>query len=358
VISTLAVVAFVASAAGRGWAWAAGVSIGLLAIVVAFVVYGVLFAAAWLLRLMLRPWRGKGPTATTKSLVIGFIAVANLAGCAHSAWAVSGGSITLPMLGPKQVNNTGLELTIDTTWVDSFGYRPVRVELRSITGPVAADRVLSVRFRPRMGYTQQSSTAVTQVIELPAGSSAARATISVPQEGTWGSFELDVFEDGQYVEQLSIGPNAAWTSWSGTEQGDRSLPVILELASASRPAAAKIQIGGSSPEELIVKGDGTTGAPTSPSSQGFAQKDSININALPTQWIDYSGVDVVMCSRGDLQALADKFPDQWRAIGEWLRDGGNLVVYGVGKKWEQIAELEQTVGLVERAAQGGIDRQD
>ncbi len=48
IMAALAVVAFVTSTAGRGWAWAAGVSIGLLAIVIAFAVYALLFGVAWL----------------------------------------------------------------------------------------------------------------------------------------------------------------------------------------------------------------------------------------------------------------------------------------------------------------------
>ncbi len=358
IVAALAVVAFVASAAGRGWAWAAGVSVGLLAIVVAFVVYGALFAVAWLLKLMMRPWSAKRPAAAAKILVVGFVALANLVGLAHVACAVSGGAITLPMLGPNQANSTGLELTIDTTWVDSFGYRPVRVEVRSITGPVAADRVLSVRFRPRLGYTHLASASATQTVEIPAGSSAARATISVPQEGAWGSFELDVFEDGQYLEQLSIGRNAGWTSWSGTEQGGRSLPVILELVDAGRQTRVNIQIAGDSLEELLVKSDSKAGPQASPGSQGFAQRDSIGITDLPTQWIDYSGIDLVICSRAQLQVLAEQYPDQWRAIGQWLRNGGNLVVCGVGKNWEQVAELERAIGLVERNAKVGGEERD
>ena len=53
IISVLAVAASVVSPAGRGWAWAAGVSIGLLAIAVAFVVYSVLFGVAWLFSLVI-----------------------------------------------------------------------------------------------------------------------------------------------------------------------------------------------------------------------------------------------------------------------------------------------------------------
>ena len=166
IVAALAVVAFVISTAGRGWAWAAGVSIGLLAIVIAFVVYALLFGVAWLLARLLGRLRSKAPPSSTNTLIAGWLVLFSSLALGQSAWAASGGAITLPMLGPNQVNTTGLELTIDTTWVDSFGYRPVRVAVRSIAGPVIADRVLTIRFRPRMGYTQQASVEVSQILEI------------------------------------------------------------------------------------------------------------------------------------------------------------------------------------------------
>ena len=245
------------------------------------------------------------------------------------------------MLKGEQTNKSGLELTLNTIWVDSFGYRPVRVEVRSIAGPVAADRVLTIRFRPRIGYTQENSVAVTQRIEMPAGSTSSMQTISVPQEAAWGSFEMDVFENGQYVEQLSIGPNAAWTSWSGTDQGDRSLPVILQIINADRSQPVKILIGGDSPEELIV-----------------GQKSGVAVGDLPTKWLDYSGVDVVICSQAELQTIVEQFPAQWGAMHDWLRNGGNLVVYGAGKNWERVADVEKMVGFTGQDAKVGADTND
>src|SRR5690606_23875057 len=131
----------------------------------------------------------------------------------------------------------GLTLEISTKWVDSTGYRPVRVELTSTTGPVTADRVLTLRFRPRIGLTDRDSIIAQQVIELPAGATSTNATIAVPQLSMWGSFVLEVYEAGQYVPELSVPDTVSWTSWAGTFEGDLALPTML-LLSGNLPQSA------------------------------------------------------------------------------------------------------------------------
>ncbi len=163
--------------------------------------------------------------------VLLFALVASL--CSLSAIrseGASGGTWTVPQLQPGEVNQTGLTLTIDTIWVDSGGYRPVRFAVKSLTGPVVADRVLSITFRPMQNYTRNASVAVTQTIEIPAGSSSAEATMSVPQLCTWGMFTLDVYEDGESVKQLSIPESVSWISSGATTKGDSASPVTLLLS--------------------------------------------------------------------------------------------------------------------------------
>ena len=85
IVSVLAVAASVVSLAGRGWAWAAGISIGLLAIAVAFVVYAVLFGVAWLFSLVIRPGQSKAITSTTKTLLGTLFVLFNLCAIEHIA---------------------------------------------------------------------------------------------------------------------------------------------------------------------------------------------------------------------------------------------------------------------------------
>src|SRR5262249_42642724 len=149
---------------------------------------------------------------------------------AGTAAAASGGPQTLPHLAPGEVNKAALTLTVDTAWVDSPGYRPVRIVAKSTIGPVPADRGLSVTFRPMEGYTANESVAVTQTIEIPAGGTTAEMTMAVPQLCQWGRMGLDVYEDGEHLKQLSISEGGSWISFSNTNKGDGASPVTLILS--------------------------------------------------------------------------------------------------------------------------------
>ena len=65
----------------------------------------------------------------------------------------------------------------------------------------------------------------------------------------------------------------------------------------------------------------------------------------PTKWVDYTGFDVMIVSLNKLETLVTKHPAQWSAIRDWLHNGGNLIVYGVGKKWQELDKLQRLLGL-------------
>lgn len=346
VTAATAVICAAGAWATQGRAWAVGIVAAVVVTLAAFAVFALLYLLAWMLAIVARrkennnlppeqkppasaePESTTVPPSATACLIIAGLVNTVLAA---TAWAGSGGSVTLPFGAAGTQNPTGLTLKIDTAWVDSTGYRPVRVELTSITGPVASDRVLTLRFRPRIGLTNRDSIIVEQTIEIPAGQSAAKATIAVPQLTMWGSFILDTFEDGEYVAGLSVPDNVSWTSWAGTFDGDSALPTAILLSDISETA---LNVGPVSPPVIYFLPDGKS----SPLSAGGSP---IRTYAdLPTRWIDYSGVDMMIVNFDDLQNLAQDHATAWNAIGQWIRNEGTLVVYGVGEKWEGLDALQ------------------
>src|SRR5690606_14746015 len=66
---------------------------------------------------------------------------------------------------------------------------------------------------------------------------------------------------------------------------------------------------------------------------------------LPDQWLDFSALDVVAISAGQLQDVATRFPARWQALRDWTLAGGNLWIHDLGRNWERTAEVEALLGL-------------
>jgi hypothetical protein len=260
---------------------------------------------------------------------------------------------------PAAGNTTGLVLTLDTTWIDARGYRPVRITVAP-TAPTPADRSLRVSFRP-----SNQSVAVTGDIDLPAGFTSVTTTLSVPQYAPWGSVAFDVWEDGEHVRELSIPQGSFGIGWN-QYSGDNASPAILVLNSKlngniilnalSRSGQPVLQIG---PTVSVSTTAGYIRGNTPRQFQISSSNTISSMAELPDRWIDYSALDVIIASRQDLQTLVEQHPRQWTAIRRWLSAGGNLWVYGVGqvrpqlhwnqwkldqdKPWEHLADVNRWV---------------
>ena len=100
-------------------------------------------------------------------------------------------------------------LNIDTRWVDSNGYRPVRMEaVNLLPGPWPTPGA-----RPRTARFASSSSRGLDVGRrhaagdvLPGdsqGKTREQTTVAVPQNIGWGSFAIEVYEDGELLEDMS-----------------------------------------------------------------------------------------------------------------------------------------------------------
>lgn len=247
----------------------------------------------------------------------------------------------------------GLRMSIDTRWGDGFGYRPVRINVAPLT-PLVADRSLQVELlMSRRSNPDWLDLRVVQSIELPAGSgpgNPVQATLSVPHHVPWSSYKINVSEDGKLLEKLSTG----WTQVSDAQaraQLHEILPVMLvvgdQLPDTSRLVAPF-------PNELYSQ-FAQWQAPRPRSGAARPQLPiavSCSLGELSQRWIDYSSLDVVCLSLGELAQLEKNHPQTLQAVLDWAAAGGNLWVYGVGWEWHRLGELERLVGL--RLANGQL----
>lgn len=287
---------------------------------------------------------------------------------APESFAGSGAVVTFPQPGTKI--KSGLLMTVDFRGVDGNGYRPVKVEFRTITGaPLTADRQLRIVLTPH-SYNAMNTTEVTQVVELPEGSTATTATIAIPQSSLWYSSEIEVFEDGEKLTDLS----SMGIGWPGTNYWDWSeaRPVAL-LVDSNIPARLKRES-----DIATFKARGTDPAPThtlpdirilnnlfpdpNRGNTFFADQKISDVTLLsqiadlprmemlppaelPERWIDLSQYDFTIISLADLKLLADKEPQKLKALAEWAASGPLLLVTGVGNDFAGLAEIERALSL-------------
>ena len=145
----------------------------------------------------------------------------------QSAAAGTGNVVQLPARGVKSVS--GVKVTLDTTWAQGSGYRPVRIELTNWPlGPTMADRSFRIELSPNSWGGRLGTVTVSAFVEMPEGAASVSATIAVPQTEAWGSVWLEVYEDGQRLNDVSSSMN---TATFGGYQWEERAPAILIIDS-------------------------------------------------------------------------------------------------------------------------------
>ena len=279
----------------------------------------------------------------------------------------SGGHVALPapaQNGKPSPNKSGLTISIDTVWLPADGYRPVRITVTPVA-PASSDRTLQIRLTPmgERGYQPESSIQVTRTVDIQAGSTPAATTIPVPQWAAWLGLKLDVFEDGKRIDELSAGdvfPNSEISIGGGSAPVRATLresPAILLLGGSLKDAdAAK--------DRILFPGRPGNGfrrfgnpavfrearlmysETALPAGTALGNGPSLPpIAGLPEQWLDYSGIDVVLLPLDKLNDLVTNHPSQWAAIRSMVNAGGGLWVYGVGDDWQRLPALEELLDL-------------
>lgn len=286
-----------------------------------------------------------------------------------SLQAGSGSIVSLPMPGKKVT--TGLNLEINTEWVDGNGYRPVTISISPLGGGAApADRTLDVTLRP---HSQQWGIVMPNVstsVKLKQGQTVGTKTIGMPQFQSIGYIEIVTYEDGRECDDLSDRVSTAWNSIYGWSEaaptilfidsdappGGRSTRLVIAPAQATTKKEKK-------PEKLpdirplasmfmtTANGTNLAIAGLDPSediddrgllslTNFFTRIDFLHPDTLPTEWVQLTAVDFIFVSMADLRMLHRK-PKTWEALRRWLSSGTTLCVYDLGENFSDLAELEQ-----------------
>lgn len=308
---------------------------------------------------------------------------------AGTAPAGTGEVISLPMgTAPKH----GLRLDIDTYWVAANGYRPLRVTATNLlAGPTSPDRTIRVEVSPRSWRWGETEPSVSFYIEIPEKTARVNQIVSIPQSARWRAISIDVFEDGQWLEDLStetgvpmINPRN-WMSWS------EATPAIL-IVDSDTPPGANRQRSMAVPQLIGPSARGPAATNRLPDVRYLAvlypdpnnnndlsylrlesettddftlqvvdQMSKIEMlppDDLPTKWIDYTCFDLTFVTWDDLELLVNKHPARWQAIRDWVATGPTLCVYDMPLDSEHLRALERRLDLPPISQTGGESNDD
>ena len=225
----------------------------------------------------------------------------------------------------------GLRLDVDTRWPDGCGYRPVRITVTP-TAPIAANRTLVFEFTTSvLGWREgDDPCTVTQEIELPAGTGPVTTTIPIPYVPGHDEYEYRVGEGGVGI----LGLSGRGTFQQNHYEHDS--PRVLLVADE---AVDSDGLGGVFSTSFRQSGSKQAGRQPLPTFMTMEPKD------LPSRWIDYTALDMVCLSFGDLQDLKAEQPEVFHALLEWTACGGNLLVFDVDLAGERRMVLEALLDL-------------
>jgi hypothetical protein len=271
---------------------------------------------------------------------------------------------------------SGLRLTVDARWIDASGYRPVRVEVTPWPpGPAPADRNLRVVLWPHPYHWGRRAVAVSQVLELPQGATAARTTMSVPQDYAWSSLGVEVYEGGVRLEDLCEGQDgysfSRGTEWSEArpsvlvidaevpdrdqraamarrwQLGNRTEPIPDWTLPDIRPLIGRFGDSELSPPASAAALKESAGGDLDPlvALQQSTRIEMLSFGELPERWIDYTMFDLICIGRGDLTQLVEQHSPRWQAIRDWLVSGSTLCIYDMELDLADLQELDRLLSL-------------
>jgi hypothetical protein len=216
---------------------------------------------------------------------------------------------------------SGLRLEFDTRWVNNYGYRPIRVRVKS-PKPTTADHLITIRLYAGSSDWRAGSTGVEQDFNMPMGSTSAETVIDCPQYYSGHRYWWDAWVDGVKDDDLSVNMYTAWQFTAANPGNPTSTNLKFLMLSSSQHGYQVFN-----PRANLFEALG------------------LELGDLPERWIDYTSFDVISLTPAELIAVASKRPKAFEAISRWVRSGGQLWVGDAGPDWERLGGVERLLGM-------------
>jgi hypothetical protein len=160
---------------------------------------------------------------------------------------------------------------------------------------------------------------VDHALVLRGGDASVSSEFLVPQYLDWHLYGWEIWVDGQLDENLTGEVN------NNQQNMSQSLTVL-----ATPPDPSNVQI------QMALQGP--SGSSVSLVSLGAAD--------MPTDWLGYSSLDLVVMPASHLPVMAETAPKQTDALLRWVRTGGNLWLVESGPNWQRLELIEPVLAEV------------
>jgi hypothetical protein len=233
--------------------------------------------------------------------------------------------------GPTYSGESGLRLYVKSDWPGQYGYQPLQITVES-PKPATSDVVVEFRFNGGTWGSSRNGVTARKQFVLPQGKTKASMDLLVPQYNSWNLCRWETYVDGALDEDLTVTQIDIGTLRSfnqGNNVNDVSALGVMLSDSQHRAASTNLGLAYSVGAAMVHRSDPEN---------------------LPTDWIAYTSLNVVLMPADRVDQFFADYPQQAKALLDWVATGGNLWLVGAGRQWQHLPEVEQLL-----AQREGID---
>ena len=240
-------------------------------------------------------------------------------------------------VGPSQATKAGFTMTLLAPRVGNEGLHPIKIQFNPLGKRFARQRDLKILLRPRDQYVGVLDYQFECRVSLPQDATTYETTVLVPHFHRWESCWMRVYEDGRPLgktaTQLNLPrPVLDWGQQVGfgiivprdAETRDEAWAVFPDLRSM-------VTVFGDGPitDQSTVKRFNEKEARDylDRLNFGMARFRVLEENELPSSWLAYSQLDVMLAPYPVLERIAKEQPDALAPLLQWISTGGELWLY-------------------------------
>lgn len=251
-------------------------------------------------------------------------------------------------VGPSDPIRAGFTVRVLGSRLGNEGFQPLTLRFRATGQSFNRQRRLRLLLRPRNQYATNIDFQFSRSVTLPEGVRTHDVEILVPHFYRWESCSLHVLEDGKLLDRqpLRLGIQSACKDWGQHVSVGIIVPRDAEDSTANaNPANSASAAWKRFPDVrsiVTVLGDGPIPEDSTVTRQsndeardylsklqsGWVRFRILDEDKLPTSWLAYSQLDLILVPYPVLARIESERPDAAQALQSWLSTGTQIWSYG------------------------------